>query len=67
MPTNTNAITQERLDAWQELLDIQHATPIMLLAVGHDSRAGEVHVCVPDDLTSAAVRSLLVAALQELA
>lgn len=42
-------IVRDRLERWGRVCRRAHATPALLLAVGHDGREGELSVCVPDD------------------
>jgi len=58
---DVQAITIERLKDWGADCIRDHATPALLLAIGHDDRSGEVHVYVPDDplFDKRAIRELL--------
>lgn len=60
---STEEITQDRLKGWTEELAVVHATPFLLVAIGHDERSGEIHVCVPiganDDETAAILISVI--------
>jgi hypothetical protein len=62
----TSRITRERLDEWAETLDQAHATPMLMVAVGHDEQVGEMHVIVPDGVDRDQVKIFLRAALREL-
>jgi hypothetical protein len=42
-------ICQERLTDWMRDCIRDHATPALLLAIGHDAHSGETHIYVPDD------------------
>lgn len=46
---NVERIARERLRDWQRDCVRDHATPALLLAIGHDERSGEIHVYIPDD------------------
>lgn len=41
-------ITEERLTDWRKTLAMHNATPIVLIAIGHGERSGEVHVIRPE-------------------
>ena len=43
------AIITERLGRWAERLLESHATPVVLVAVGHDARSGQLVVCACED------------------
>jgi hypothetical protein len=45
----TERITKERLAGWEEKFRIQHATPILLIGVGHDWNSGQAVVCIVDE------------------
>jgi hypothetical protein len=68
VPVPVEAISTERLQLW--LLDCirDHATPALLLAIGHDDASGEAHVYVPDDpsIDTQMIKSFLLLALREL-
>lgn len=50
MTVDVEGITTDRLGTWcDDCIDV-HATPALLLAIGHDGREGEVHVFVPSDI-----------------
>lgn len=49
-------ITNDRLLEWSETLIAAHATPFVLLGVGHDHASGEVHLCVPKGMPLVEVR-----------
>jgi len=42
-------ISRRRLLAWLRDCERDHATPIALVAVGHDERSGELHVYRTED------------------
>jgi hypothetical protein len=64
----TEAITAERLTGWAKALAEFHATPALLLGIGHDEHRGQLVVCVPDDdrFNRRTLRGLLRRALAEL-
>lgn len=61
-------ITRQRLKDWGNDCIRDHATPALLLAVGHDHVSGEVHLYVPDDpfFDNQRIAQLLRLALSEL-
>lgn len=50
MSVPVSAITNDRLDGWRSDCIRDHATPLMLIAVGHDHVSGDIHVYIPKDL-----------------
>lgn len=48
MTVPVKQISLKRLQDWLADCERDHATPIALIAVGHDHRAGEVHVYRPE-------------------
>jgi len=57
-------ISKDRLDQWIDLLVKDHATPVVLIAVGHDHRSGIITLCMVEDLSTTQVLRLL-EAIQE--
>jgi hypothetical protein len=66
MPVPTDAISAERLDRWRRRLMEQHATPFLLLGIGHDHAAGKIVLCVPENVSDAMICATLRKALLEL-
>jgi hypothetical protein len=68
MTVDVAAIVHERLNDWGKDCIRDHATPALLLAIGHDHVSGEAHLYVPDDpaFDNKMIRSLLMLALREL-
>lgn len=46
---DTDSITREQLDRWAKALSAEHATPIVLVAVGHEHTAGKRIFCTVDE------------------
>jgi len=42
-------ITQRRLDRWGRLLCQAHATPVVLVGLGHDLVSGQIVLCTLDE------------------
>jgi hypothetical protein len=42
-------ITNERLHRWKEHLYASHATPLLLVGVGHDHNRGALVICTLDE------------------
>ncbi len=59
MPVNVEGITTERLDGWAKQLINAHATPVLLLGVGHDHVSGQIHLIVTENMTPAEIRAFL--------
>jgi hypothetical protein len=68
MAVQTEKITTERLDKWAKKLSEDHATPLLLVACGHDHTIGRIVICVPDEdeMNVTTIRALLYGALAEL-
>jgi len=58
-------ITVGRLASWSAILIENHSTPGLLIGIGHDHRSGEIHLCIPEDLTQQDVQNLLVGAVMQ--
>lgn len=52
-------ICNERLTRWRDHLVSKHATPMVLIGVGHDEAEGSVVMCLPDGINGADVAGLL--------
>lgn len=63
---NTKKITHERLGSWEKRLTESHATPILLVGVGHDHVNGQINICVTEDMPNAQIIAFLEYALKEL-
>jgi hypothetical protein len=46
-------ISSARLADWLEVMVADHATPVVLVGVGHDKKVGCTSICVPEDLGEA--------------
>lgn len=42
-------INKLRLEGWADVLTKQHATPVLLIGVGHDHAGGKFHICTTED------------------
>lgn len=52
-------INRERLSSWEEKLNKNHATAIMLIGVGHDAVSGQLNFLVTEDRTDEEILLLL--------
>ena len=59
-------ITAQRLAGWRRMLTAEHATPALVLGVGHDHNSGTVVLCYTEDVSTDDLRKLLTRALLEL-
>lgn len=60
MTVPVEIITRERLERWGQDCVREHATPLVLIAVGHDAVAGKIVICRPEDgPTDAEIGALL--------
>ena len=61
-----NEICTERLGRWQKKLEGEHATPQLLLGVGHDHNKGKMVVVVTEDCDDDQLELWLAGALGEI-
>jgi hypothetical protein len=47
-----SAIARQRLQDWVQSCERDHATPLVLIAIGHDEQAGSLHVYCPEGVPS---------------
>jgi hypothetical protein len=66
MTVPVEAITHERLARWERKLAGEHATPILLLGVGHDHVSGQLVICTCEEVSDAQLVAFLRAALEML-
>lgn len=59
-------ITDSRLTGWADLLAREHATPALLVGIGHDHKSGDVVVCVCEEVPDEYIRAMLRLALKRL-
>ena len=59
-------ITAGRLRDWSRHLARGHATPLLLLAVGHDQRCGQITICTVEQMDTANIIAALRSALDQL-
>ena len=50
-PEEIKAIILQRLGSWAPSLEEEHATPILLVGVGHDHKLGQVVLCTTEDMS----------------
>jgi hypothetical protein len=64
--TNLGQIIDSRLNSWGTRLRMENATPLLLIGVGHEQKAGTLIVCTLDEaeMTPALVRDFLRSALR---
>ena len=56
----------ERIPRWAAKLKFEHATPVILIGIGHDHESGQITVCVPENLTDFQIKAILSSALLNL-
>lgn len=66
MSVPTESITQERLKRWSKKLAEQHATPLVMLGIGHDSKAGQLVVLTVEDVNDDVLLASLLFAAESL-
>ena len=62
-----NAICDERLGRWTQRLVGEHATPVLLVGVGHDHKEGAVVLCTLEDMSDVELLLFLRGAAHNLA
>lgn len=62
----TEEITEERLARWKKRLSEAHATPVVLVAIGHDEHKGRPVICTTEDIKDSDLAHLLLYAAKEL-
>jgi len=60
------SINHERLGRWEKRLVDGHATPILLIGVGHDHAKGRIVICTLEDTETELVLGFLRFAVKEL-
>jgi hypothetical protein len=66
MTVPVDAINAQRLTRWATRLKEQHATALLLIGVGHDDKAGQIVICVPEEISNSMIMAVLLKAVQEL-
>ncbi len=61
-PVEIKNICAERLSRWSVKLVTEHATPVILIGVGHDHKNGEIVVCGTEGMSDEDARDLLLGA-----
>lgn len=57
-------INTDRLAGWHATLVDKHATPALVLGVGHDHASGTLHLCMTEDTPIETIRGFLLAAIR---
>jgi hypothetical protein len=60
------SICQERLGRWTKRLVEEHSTPVVLVAVGHDHKKGQLTICTTEEMTDPEIKLFLEGALSRL-
>jgi hypothetical protein len=60
------AIVHTRLKSWANDLIELHATPVLLVGVGHDENKGQIQLCTCKEVTNEQIRAILQAAIRGL-
>lgn len=55
----TEQITEERLGRWKRQLNEAHATPVVLVAVGHDHNSGRLVLYTVEDVSDEQLAAFL--------
>lgn len=55
----TEEITAKRLNDWSKRLAEEHATPLMLIGIGHDHTSGQIALCIPEGIDMEILRTHL--------
>ena len=60
------SIGKERLDKWLDHLVNDHATPVLLMGLGHDHNLGNVSLCITENITNEQIELFLMGVLQKI-
>lgn len=52
-------INEKRLRGWQNMMNEHHSTAAILIGMGHDQVSGEIHICIPENMSREYVEGLL--------
>ncbi len=63
---DTKKITSTRLASWQKKLGDAHATPVLLVGVGHDHASGRTVVVTTEDMPIGELKLFLQEAIRQL-
>ncbi len=68
MPSDTpiEETTAGRLESWRKRLKENHATPLLLIGVGHGERSGQLVICVPEGVDDDLLLGSLLFAIETL-
>lgn len=58
------AICTKRLGRWQQALEHEHATPLVLIGVGHDDKKGQLVISITQEMPLADIILFLEGALR---
>ena len=59
-------ICKDRLAMWTDDLVGDHATPLLLLGIGHDDRSGNISICTVEEMDRDKITVFLAQALDRL-
>ena len=65
-PERVAHINAERLSSWANILLQHHATPAVLIGIGHDDRSGEIRIITCEELPDDFVLQMLRFAIAQL-
>lgn len=57
--TEIETIGRDRLDGWLKRLVEEHATPLILIGVGHDHKGGEAVLLTVEEMTDLEIAEFL--------
>jgi hypothetical protein len=63
---DVKTINHLRFEKWKEKMNEAHATAVLVMAVGHDHKEGEIAVITTEDLPNAEIKALLWYAYNEI-
>lgn len=61
-----NKINVERLSRWKNKLNESHATPVVLVSVGHDHNNGKVVICTTEETTDTQILLFMKEAVRQI-
>ena len=65
-PEEIKAICIQRLGSWTSRLTENHATPVVLVGVGHDHKGGQVVICTAEEMSRKDIIAFLAVTVNKL-
>ncbi len=59
-------ITTDRLARWAKKSIANHATPVIMVHVGHDHNSGQIGICTTEDMDNRTLKAFLQQVIRQL-